>query len=47
MVNGQPYSEDRLVHVEPPVDGRADAVVASGDGPGIHPWQGFEHSEGR
>ena len=45
MVNGQPYSEDRLVHVEPPVDRRADNVVASKEGPGIHLWQGFEQSE--
>ena len=47
MVNGQPYSEDRLVHVEPPVDRRADQVVASNEGPGVHPWQGFEPSEHR
>lgn len=44
MVNGQPYSEAHLVHIEPPVDRRADHVVASHEGPGVHPWQGFEET---
>ena len=47
MVNGQAYSEERLVHVEPPVDRRADHVIASHEGPGVHPWQGFEEAERR
>jgi NADH:ubiquinone oxidoreductase subunit B-like Fe-S oxidoreductase len=41
MVDGRVYSENRLVHVTPPVDTRADEVVDAHQEPALHRWQGF------
>jgi hypothetical protein len=41
MVDGRVYSENRLVHVAPPVNTRADEVVDAHEAPGLHRWQGF------
>jgi hypothetical protein len=41
MIDGRVYSENRLVHVTPPVNTRADAVVDPHQNPALHRWQGF------
>jgi NADH-quinone oxidoreductase subunit B len=41
LVDGRRYSENRLVHVTPPVDPRAAPVVGAHERPGVHAWQGF------
>jgi len=41
MVDGRVYSENRLVHVTPPVNTQADAVVDPHKNPALHHWQGF------
>ena len=41
LVDGTVYSENRLVHITPPVDTKADAVVDAHSDPARHPWQGF------
>jgi hypothetical protein len=45
MVDGRVYSENRLVHVTPAVDTRADQVVAERTDRGVHYWQGFGDEE--
>jgi NADH-quinone oxidoreductase subunit B len=42
MVDGTVYSENRLVHVTPPVDTKADAVIDANHDPARHRWQGFK-----
>ena len=41
LVDGTVYSENRLVHVTPPVDTQADEVVDAHHDPALHRWQGF------
>jgi hypothetical protein len=41
MVDGRVYSENRLVHVTPPVNTKADEVVGAHEEPALHRWQGF------
>jgi NADH-quinone oxidoreductase subunit B len=41
LVDGTAYSENRLVHITPPADSKADPVVSAHDHPGRHRWQGF------
>lgn len=41
LVDGTVYSENRLVHVTPPVDTQAEEVIPAHKHPGIHPWEGF------
>jgi hypothetical protein len=41
LVDGTVYSENRLVHITPPVDTKANAVVGAHSDPARHHWQGF------
>jgi NADH-quinone oxidoreductase B subunit len=41
LVDGTVYSENRLVHIEPPVNTQADAVVDARQERALHKWQGF------
>ena len=41
LVDGTVYSENRLVHIEPPVNTQADSVVDARQEQALHKWQGF------
>jgi NADH-quinone oxidoreductase subunit B len=41
LVDGTVYSENHLVHITPPVNTRADAVVDTHSHPARHKWQGM------